>query len=59
MTGTIEELTSEKEGLNQRLDSILNVTQKDRVDSTLHKLEIDTYLKQIEAFKQSDLKLKK
>ena len=49
----------EKQSLNQRLDQIVSMTQQDRVDSNLYKLEIDTYLKQIDHLKLSELNLKR
>eukprot|EP00347_Sterkiella_histriomuscorum_P017159 403350441 len=55
----IDKLTLEKQSLNDRLDSVINVTQKDRVDSNLQRLEIDTYMKQIDHLKLSELNLKK
>ncbi|CDW73331.1 UNKNOWN [Stylonychia lemnae] len=55
----LDQIQLEKDSLNKRLDQVLNVTQKDRVDSNLYKLEVDTYLKQIDQFKLSELNLKK
>lgn len=55
----IEQLQREKNSLNDRLDSVLSVTQKDRVDFNLHRLEVDSFVKQIEAFKINELKLKR
>ena len=54
-----EEFRTERDALNQRLDQVLNVTQKDRVDFNLHKLEVDSFIKQIEALKVSDIKFKR
>ena len=54
-----QDLSEEKTSLNQRLDSIISCTQKDRVESNLHKLEIDSYTKQIEQLKMSEGKLRR
>ena len=59
MTATIKSLTEEKQTVNERLDSVINVTQKDRVESNLHRLEIESYVKQIEQLKVSETKLKR
>ena len=35
------------------------MTQKDRVESNLHRIEIESYIKQIDCLKQSEVKLKR
>lgn len=52
-------LNNEKAQLNQRLDGILSCTQKDRVESNLSRLEVDSLHKQLETLKLTESRLKR
>lgn len=59
LSRTVRELQEEKQAANERLDSVITVTQRDRVDSTLHRLEQESLIKQVEHLKLSESKLKR
>lgn len=52
------EFKAEKQALNDKLDKLLALTQKERVDTNLNKIESEKYIKQIEQLKISESKVK-
>jgi hypothetical protein len=52
-------LIEEKSQINERLDAVLSCTQKDRVESNLSRLEVDSLQKQVETLKLSESRLKR
>lgn len=53
-----DEFRKEKESLNNKLDKLLSLTQKERVDTNVSKIEAGKYIKQIEQLKVSEAKAK-
>jgi len=54
----IEALKAENGKITARLDSLLAVTQKDRVQSTVDKLDLSAYVEEIARLKKSEQQLK-
>ena len=55
----VTSLEAEKASLNARLDAVLQCTQQDRVSTNLSRLEMEGYMKQVEALKMSEGRLKR
>ena len=53
-----KEFKIEKRDLNSKLDKLLNLTQKERIDTNLVKIETEKYVKIIENLKVSEAKAK-
>lgn len=50
----IATLKQENSQITARLDSLLQVTQKDRVQATVDKLDLSSYIEQIARLKKSE-----
>ena len=50
----IATLKQENAQITARLDSLLQVTQKDRVQATVDKLDLSSYIEQIARLKKSE-----
>jgi len=53
-----DEHRKEKDNLNSKLDKLLSLTQKERIDTNLNQIQGEKMIKQIESLKLSEAKLK-
>ena len=53
-----EELKQSNKDMNSRLDKFLQMTQQDRVQSTVSKMDLNNYIEQIARLKKSEQQLR-